>query len=327
MITLEHRLERQHPLPSGHSRTSTADDVLAGMDLTDRRYLVTGGYSGIGLEMTRALTRAGASLVVPARRSALAEEALSDVPRTAVLEVDLADLGDVRRLAEHLLSTGDHFDGVIASAGVMATPERRTSAGHEFQFAVNHLGHFALIGGIVPLLTQTESRIVMLSSAGHFASGIRWQDIDFADTPYDPWLAYGQSKTANALFAVELAERGRRTGLRAYSVHPGNIMTPLQRHLTMEDQIALGWADASGRPHAALKLKTPQQGASTAVWALTAPALDDLSGIYAQDNDVADVAISMDMVRGGVKPWALDPEQAYRLWAHSTDTTGISPDL
>ncbi len=325
MITLEQRLERQHPLPSGYTRTSTADDVLAGLDLTGRRYLVTGGYSGIGLEMTRALARAGASLVVPARRVDLAKDALSGFDRVAVLEADLADLATVDHLAGYLLSAAAPFDGVIASAGVMATPERRTHQGWEYQFAVNHLGHFALIGGMAPLLTQAESRVVMLSSAGHFTSGIRWDDIAFADTPYDPWLAYGQSKTANALFAVELAERGRDFGLRAYAVHPGNVMTPLQRHLSMDDQIALGWADASGQPNPALSLKTPQQGASTAVWTLTSPAVAGLSGIYAQDTDVANVATDMDMVRGGVKPWALDPEQASRLWDYSTAATGTTP--
>ncbi|WP_353115650.1 oxidoreductase [Microbacterium sp.] len=327
MITLEQRLERQRPIPSGFTRASTADDALAGLELTGRRYLITGGYSGIGREMTRALARAGATLVVPARRAELAEEALSNIERVSVLEVDLADLGAVAQLTRHLLTEGKRFDGVIASAGVMATPDRRTVRGTEYQFAVNHLGHFALIGGILPLLTPTESRVVMLSSAGHFASGIRWDDIDFADTPYDPWLAYGQSKTANALFAAELAERGRDMGLHAYSVHPGNIMTPLQRHLSMEDQIALGWVDASGRPNDSLNLKTPQQGASTAVWALTAPALAGLSGVYTQDNDVAEVATGMDMVLGGVKPWALDPEQASRLWDHSMSVTGIVPKI
>ncbi|MEZ2371530.1 SDR family NAD(P)-dependent oxidoreductase [Arthrobacter sp. RCC_34] len=327
MITLEQRLERQHPLPSGLSRSDTADDVLADIDLRNKRYLITGGYSGLGLEMTRALVRAGAAVVIPSRRVDAATQALSGLERVRVVESDLADLDSITRLSDHFLADGTPFDGVIASAGVMATPERRAMQGREYQFAVNHLGHFALIGGMIPLLTHHESCVVMLSSAGHFASGIRWDDIDFVAETYDPWLAYGQSKTANALFAVELAERGRQAGLRAYAVHPGNIMTPLQRHLSVQDQIALGWADNEGNPSPALRLKTPQQGASTAVWALTSPLLQDLSGIYAQDNDVAHVSTDADMVAGGVKPWALDPESASRLWEYSTAVTGIIPAL
>lgn len=325
MLTIDQRLHRQHPLPSGYTRQDTADDVLADIDLTGRRYLVTGGYSGIGVEMTRALAKAGATVVVPARRRQLAAAALHGLDRVAVLPLDLADLGSIQRLVEHLLADGMPFDGVLASAGVMALPERRTPQGWEYQFGVNHLGHFALITGILPLLMQAQSRVVMLSSAGHFASGLRWHDLAFTSEPYDPWLAYGQSKTANALFATELSERGRSSGLRAYSVHPGNIMTSLQRHLSIGEQIALGWADASGTPAPELNLKTPQQGASTAVWALTAPALVDLAGIYAQDNDVASVATDTNMVRGGVKPWALDPQDASRLWEYSASVTGVVP--
>ncbi|MFB7842325.1 SDR family NAD(P)-dependent oxidoreductase [Microbacterium sp. NPDC056052] len=327
MTSIETRLARQHPLPSRFTRDHTAADVLGEVDLAGKRVLISGGYSGIGLEMTRALSEAGASVVVLARRVGLAAETTRRIERVTVLEADLSDQREIHALVQHLLEERGRFDGVIASAGVMASPEKRTREGWEYQFAVNHLGHFALIGGILPLLGENGARVVMMSSAGHFTSGIRWNDLHFASEPYDPWLAYGQSKSANALFAAELAERGREIGVQAFSVHPGNIMTPLQRHLSTEDQIALGWADASGAPSPALRLKTTEQGASTAVWALTSPELADLSGVYTQDNDVALRALDadMDMVTGGVKSWALDPADSARLWDYSVIATGTAP--
>ena len=329
MTPTETRLTRQHALPSGFTRDHTAADVVAGVDLTGKRVLVTGGYSGIGLEMTRALSGAGASVVVLARRGGLAAETTRGIARVTVLDADLSDQRDIHKLVRHLLEERERLDGIIASAGVMASPEKRTREGWEHQFAVNHLGHFALIGGILPLLTENGARVVMMSSAGHFTSGMRWSDVHFTAEPYDPWLAYGQSKSANALFAAELAERGRERGLQAFSVHPGNIMTPLQRHLSMEDQIALGWADEAGEPSTALRLKTAQQGASTGVWALTSPELADRSGVYAQDNDVARLVpdTEMDMVAGGVKSWAVDSVDSARLWDYSIAATGIVPHL
>ncbi|MFJ3956369.1 SDR family NAD(P)-dependent oxidoreductase [Arthrobacter sp. NPDC090010] len=327
MTSLKTRLKRQHTLPSKFNRDHTASDVLSDVDLSGKRILVTGGYSGIGLEMTRALAQAGASVVVLSRRAHLAAETTAGIERVTLVESDLSEQRDVHRLVRDLLEEGKPFDGVLASAGVMACPEKRTGEGWEYQFAVNHLGHFALIAGILPLLADRAARVVMMSSAGHFTSGIRWADVHFASEPYDPWLAYGQSKSANALFAAELAERGGKIGVQAFSVHPGNIMTPLQRHLTVEEQIALGWADASGAPNPALKLKTPEQGASTAVWALTSAELNDLSGVYVQDNDVAQATAEadMDMVAGGVKPWALDPSDGTRLWGYSAAATAVTP--
>ncbi|AJT41309.1 oxidoreductase [Psychromicrobium lacuslunae] len=325
MTTLEQRLDRQHPIPSGFTRENQAAEILAGMDLKGKQVLITGGYSGIGYEMSRAFSSAGANVIIPARRPSLAVQNTKDLPGIRIVPGDLADLRTVLTLVEKLSAERTVLDIVIGSAGIMAAPESRIGDGWESHFAINHLGHFALIGGLTSLLNESGSRVVMLSSAGHFASGIRWPDIHFTTEPYDPWLAYGQSKTANALFAAELAERGKDKGVLAYSVHPGNIMTPLQRHLSIEDQIALGWVNQDGAPNPALQLKTPAQGAATAVWAATSERLADFSGVYAQDNDVARLSTDDNMVIGGVKSWAIDPEDSARLWDYSVDITGVRP--
>ena len=304
----------QHKIGSGFGAASTADDVLAGIDLTGSTALVTGGYSGLGLEITRALTAAGAQVVVPARRTGTARQALDGIAEVDAL--DLADLDSVEAFAHRFLDTGRTLDLVITNAGIMACPETLAGPGWEAHFAVNHLGHFALINRLRTALVPGRTRVVAVASSGHFLSDIRWHDPHFR-TGYDRWRAYGQSKTANALFAVHL----NSLGLRAFSVHPGSILTPLQRHVPRAEQIAQGWMDAHGVP--ADGFKTPQQGAATAVWAVTAPQLDDHGGAYCQDCDIAEPATDDDMLVGGVKPWALDPASAARLWQFSAELTGI----
>ncbi|MEU1821093.1 SDR family NAD(P)-dependent oxidoreductase [Streptomyces abikoensis] len=314
-------ITKQQRLGTGFGAHSTADDVLAGVDLTGTTALVTGGYSGLGLEATRALVRAGARVVVPARRAGTAEEALADLlPRAEVDVLDLADLDSVRDFSERFLDSGRALDVVITNAGVMACPETRVGPGWEAQFAVNHLGHFALVNRLRPALAP-GARVVSLTSAGHFLSDIRWDDIHFR-TGYDRWLAYAQSKTANALFATHLDRLGSASGLRAFSAHPGSILTPLQRHVPREEWAALGWITPDGRP--ADGFKTPEQGAATAVWAATSPLLDAHGGAYCQDCDIAEPAASDDMLVGGVKPWAVDPEAAARLWELSCELTGVN---
>lgn len=307
-------LEQQHKLGSGFGAHSTARDVLAGIDLTGKSVLVTGGYSGLGLAGVRALADAGARVVVPARRPEVAREALRDVPRVDVRELDLGDLASVREFSDRLLGDGRTLDIVINNAGIMACPETRVGPGWEAHFATNHLGHFALVNRLRPAFTDA-TRVVSVASSGHFLSGIRWDDLQFRDG-YDRWLAYAQSKTANALFAVHL----NALGVRAFAVHPGSILTPLQRHIPRDEQIAQGWMDADGTP--AEGFKTPGQGAATAIWAATSPLLDGLGGLYAQDCDVAEPATGDDMLIGGVKPWAVDPDDAARLWKISADLTG-----
>ncbi|WP_406674683.1 oxidoreductase [Nonomuraea sp. N2-4H] len=310
----------QHKIGSGFGEHSTADDVLAGIDLSGKTVLITGGYSGLGLEATRALVRAGAHVVVPARRPAVAEEALRGIPRTEVRRLDLADLAGVAAFSDRFLQTGRLIDIVIANAGVMAYPDKHIGPGWEAHFAINHLGHYALVNHLRPALSPTGARVVSVASAGHFLSDIRWDDPHFRDG-YDHWLAYGQSKTANALFAVHLDALGASDGVRAFAVHPGSILTPLQRRIPRDEQIALGWIDRDGRQ--ADGFKTPAQGAATAVWAATAPRLGAYGGAYCQDCDIAEMATTDDMLIGGVKPWAIDPASASRLWTLSAELTGL----
>ncbi|MBO1333498.1 SDR family NAD(P)-dependent oxidoreductase [Streptomyces sp. VRA16 Mangrove soil] len=316
----------QHRIGSGFGAHSTAAEVAAGVDLTGRTALVTGGYSGLGLETTRALAGAGARVIVPARRPETARAALHDIPGTDVAALDLSDLESVRAFAGGVLDSGRTLDLLIANAGVMATPEQRVGRGREFQFATNHLGHFALVNQLRPALAPSGARVVSLTSSGHFLTGIRWDDIDFR-TGYDRWLAYGQAKTANALFALHLDRLGAASGVRAYAVHPGSILTPLQRHIPREEWAGRGWLTETGAPPAGFK--TPEQGAATSVWAATSPLLDAdggaYGGAYCQDCDLAESVPddADDMLVGGVKSWARDPEAAARLWALSAELTGV----
>jgi len=321
MTTRQEPHERQHKMGSGFGALSTAGDVLDGVDLSGKVALVTGGYSGLGLEITRALARAGAHVIVPARRPRTAEEALRGTDRVEVQALDLADQGSVRQFADRFLATRRTLDIVINNAGVMACPESRVGpdGAWESHFAINHLGHFALVNRLYPALSPGTARVVSVASSGHFLSDIRWNDPHFREG-YDRWLAYAQSKTANALFALHLDSlRTADTGARAFSVHPGSILTPLQRHIPREEQVAQGWMSADGTP--AQGFKSPAQGAATAVWAATSPLLDAHGGAYCQDCDIAEPAMTEDMLIGGVKPWATDPEAAARLWRLSAELT------
>ncbi|MCR6482289.1 SDR family NAD(P)-dependent oxidoreductase [Amycolatopsis sp. OK19-0408] len=306
----------QHKLGSGFGATSTAAEVLDGIDLTGTLALVTGGYSGIGLETTRALTSAGAHVLVPARRRATAEEALDGIPDTTIDELDLAVLGSVRAFADRFLATGRRLALVVDSAGVMACPETRVGPGWEAQFATNHLGHFALVNHLWPAIAD-GARVVSVASNGHHFSPIRWADPHFR-TGYDKWLAYGQAKTANVLFAVHLDALGRDRGIRAFALHPGAIMTNLGRHIAREELIAQGWIDEHGTPSDLFK--TPEAGAATQVWAATSPQLDGHGGVYLENCDIAEVTTDGDT---GVRAYAIDPAEAARLWTLSAELTGV----
>ncbi|MGY6020124.1 SDR family NAD(P)-dependent oxidoreductase [Streptomyces spinosirectus] len=312
----------QHKIGSGFGANSTAADVLAGVDLTGKLAIVTGGYSGIGLETTRALTEAGAHVVVPARRRATAEEALAGVNGVEVDELDLGDLESVRGFAERFLASGRTVDIMIDSAGIMACPETRVGPGWEAQFATNHLGHFALVNRLWPAVAPGGARIVSVSSRAHHFSGMRWDDVQWT-RDYDKWQAYGQAKTANVLFAVHLDNLGRDAGVRAFSLHPGGIITPLQRHIPKEEMIERGWIDEAGNVLNPQGFKTPEQGAATQVWAATSAQLDGLGGVYLEDCDIAEPATD-DAQPSGVKPWAVDPGQAARLWDLSAELTGVN---
>ncbi|MFD8594999.1 oxidoreductase [Kitasatospora sp. NPDC059646] len=312
----------QRPVNSSFSAASSAQEVLAGRDLSGTRAVVTGGYSGLGLETARALAAAGARVVVPARRPEAARAALAGAAGCEVVAMDLADLGSVRAAARRIAELLPGIDLLMAVAGVMATPERRVGPGWEYQLAVNHFGHFALVRELYPLLAADGgARVVVNSSAGHALTAFRWQDPHFAGG-YDKWLAYGQAKTANALFAVHLDVLGRADGVRAFALHPGRIITGLQREMTLQEQVDRGWVDEQGTVVGA-GFKSPSQGAATGLWAATSPLLAGRGGLYLEDCEVAvAVAPGTPMDDGGVHPHAIDPQAAARLWELSLAATG-----
>jgi NAD(P)-dependent dehydrogenase (short-subunit alcohol dehydrogenase family) len=314
----------QHPIHSGFGYRTTAAEVLEGIDLAGRLAVVTGGYSGLGLETTRALTGAGATVVVPARRPDAATEALAGLDRVEVEELDLGDLHSVHGFAARFLESGRSIDMLINNAAIMACPETRVGPGWEAQFATNHLGHFTLTNLLWPALAADGgARVVALSSRGHKRSGIHFDDIHFEHRPYDKWQAYGQAKSANVLFAVHLDVLGQDAGVRAFAVHPGGILTPLQRHLTREEMVGYGWIAEDGTPK--FEFKTPEQGAATATWAATSPQLIAMGGVYCEDCDIAEPTNpnSPAADQKGVDAHAIDPEIAARLWTVSAQLTGV----
>jgi NAD(P)-dependent dehydrogenase (short-subunit alcohol dehydrogenase family) len=292
--------------------------VLKDIDLGGKVAMVTGGYSGIGLETTRALKEAGARVLVPARRKDVAASELSGIVDSEdILDLDLADPSSAQSFVDGFIDSGMSLDILINNAAVMACPQMPTKEGWDLQFAVNHIGHFMITKGLLPaLMKSSEARIVTLSSTGHKLSGIQWDDVHFENS-YDKWKAYGQSKTAASLLAVEISERMKDENIKTYSVHPGGIFTPLQRHLEKEEMIALGWLGEDGElsEMAAANFKSPTQGASTSLWCATSPMLDAVSGVYCENCDVAVRQEDGPMARYvGVADWAVDTDEASKLW-------------
>lgn len=314
--------QQQTPFGSGFGMRSTAADVLKGVDLKGKNVIVTGGYSGIGIEAVRALVNAGASVTAPARRPDKAREELAGV-KAEVAELDLADLGSVAKFAASYVAAGKPLHILINNAAIMANPETRVGPQHwESQFATNHLGHFALAMGLAPALKAANgARVVSVSSTGHKLSPVVFEDIHFRSRPYNKWTAYGQAKTANSLFAVELDRRGQAHGVRAFAVHPGGIMTPLQRYLPKEEMIAAGWMDADGNVNE--RFKTTEQGAATETWCATSPQLNGKGGLYCEDCDVAQLTQPGTSRTSGVDPHAVDEAAATRLWDVSAEMTGL----
>jgi NAD(P)-dependent dehydrogenase (short-subunit alcohol dehydrogenase family) len=302
---------------------STAEDVLAGVDLSRSRVLITGVSAGLGVETARVAAAHGARVVGTARNLDKARKALEPHARLPieVMECDLASLGSVRACADALNARGEAFDVVIANAGVMNCPFGHTRDGFEMQFGTNHLGHFVLVNRVVPLVSG-GGRVVVLSSNAHRAADVDLDDPGFERTVYEPFAAYGRSKTANALFAVELDRRLRERNIRAASLHPGGIMTELLRYTTPEmlQRMAVQSARrADGSQGAAPKVKTVQQGAATTVWAAFVASAADIGGRYCEDCQVAEV---VEAGASGVRPYALDPERAKALWAKSEALVG-----
>lgn len=316
----------QAKLGSGLDPKSEPSDILAGKDLTGKVAVVTGGYSGIGLETTRALAAAGAKVYVPVRNLDKAAETLATIKRGEVipLPMDLGDFASIRRFVAEMLENESQIDLLINNAGIMACPEASIEGGWESQFGVNHLGHFLLTKGLLSALLAADApRVVCLSSIGHRRGGVNFDDINFETTPYEKWTAYAQAKTANALFALGLDMKYADQGLRAFSVHPGGIMTPLQRHLDNDEMIALGWLDESGNLSelAASLFKSTAQGCTTTLWAATSEMLDGKGGLYCEDCDVADLADEDTPRYFGVARWAVDPALAIKLWELSESAT------
>lgn len=316
----------QKTIHSGFSADSTAEDVIKGIDLTGKVAIVTGGYSGIGLETARVLRNAGAQVIVPARDLNKAATTLKGMDVT-IEELDLLNPASINAFADRFLASNRPLHILVNSAGIMANPFTKDARSYESQFATNHLGHFQLVNKLWPALQKANgARVISVSSRGHRYSPVILDDPNFENREYERWSAYGQSKTANVLFAVELDKRGRNEGIRAFSLHPGSILgTGLAVHVTKEELLAAGVIDEKGEPirDAARGLKTIEQGASTSVWCATSPQLDDIGGLYCEDNDVSplmstDITMSLNIGASarfaGVMPYAIDPEIAAKLW-------------
>jgi NAD(P)-dependent dehydrogenase (short-subunit alcohol dehydrogenase family) len=316
---------RQFPIGSGFGAQTTARQALAGRDLRGKVAIVTGGYSGLGLETTRVLAEAGATVIVPARTPDKAQQALAGIPRVEQDALDLLDPASISAFAQRFVGTGRPLHMLVNNAGIMATPLVRDTRGYESQFSANHLGHFQLTAQLLPALRQAgDARVVSVSSRGHRFGGVDFDDPNFERRDYDRWKAYGQSKTANVLFALGLDARGAAHDVRAFSVHPGRIMTTdLGRHLTIDDLRAAGLVDEQGRLPADARLKTIEQGAATIVWCAASLQLEGMGGVYCEDADIAHPVAADSTEDGGVKPWAIDPDFAERLWKLSEELTGV----
>jgi NAD(P)-dependent dehydrogenase (short-subunit alcohol dehydrogenase family) len=304
---------------------TTADEALEGIDLHGKLVLVTGGSSGLGQESARALAARGAHVVLTARDAAKGRAAVESIrastgnPAVELEELELGSLASVRAFAERFLARHGRLDVLLNNAGVMACPLGHTSDGFELQFGTNHLGHFLLTCLLAPALRRgAPSRVVSLSSRGHHLAPVDFDDPNFTERPYQKWASYGQSKTANVLFAVGLERRLGAAGVHAYALHPGAIMTELGRHLVPED---IEFLRSRAAPGTSLSLKTVEAGAATSVFAATAPELEGRGGIYLEDCHVAAVNDTPNAL-DGVKTYAIDPRNADRLWELSERLVG-----
>lgn len=314
-------------ITSSFGPRSTALEVVKGHDLRGRTVIVTGGASGIGVETARALLVAGAEVLLGVRDVGKAEAVVQTLrketgnDKLAAATLDLAALESVRRFAADFLHSGRPLHLLINNAGTMAGPFAHTADGFESQFGTNHLGHYALTVLLLPALRKgAPARVVSLSSSAHRRADVNFADVGFKNRPYDKWEAYGQSKTANALFAIGVSQHFGKEGIWSNSVMPGGILTGLQQHLPKEEMRAMGWIDEHGTPHAAFK--NTAQGAATTIWAAVAPELEGIGGRYLEDCQEA-APFSPDRPYSGVMPHALSAENAERLWTLSAELTGI----
>lgn len=318
----------QSPIQSGFDFWTTAEEVVKGKDLKGKIAIVTGGYSGIGLETSRVLAEAGATVIVPAKSAQKAEKALAGIINVELEVLNLLDPKSIDAFSERFLASGRLLHILINSAGIMAPPLMRDERGYEAQFATNHLGHFQLTARLWPALKKAGSaRVVAVSSRAQRLGGVNFEDLNFETTEYDRWKAYAQSKSANVLFAVELDRLAQKHGVRAFSVHPGLIpATDLGRFNINEKPVPKQIENNDKKPVAheqADEFKTIEQGAATSVWCATSETLDGKGGVYCEDCNIAE-AVPADSLKGsGVRPWAIDPDSAKELWQMSEKLIGV----
>jgi len=325
----------QNPLASGFNAKSTAKDVITGIDLSGKTVIITGGYAGIGLETTKILADAGATIILPARDIEKAKTNLGQLNNVRLEQMDLMDPDSIDAFAERFLASGGTLHLLINNAGIMWVPLRKDKRGYESQLATNHLGHFQLTARLWPALKKANgARVVNVSSFGHQMAPFNFDDPNFEHREYETLQGYGQSKTANNLFTVELDNCAKDYNVRAYSVHPGSVNgTDLGREAPIELFKQMGTHDADGniRPEVANKLKTIPQGAATTLWCAISPQLNNIGGVYCEDADIAELDLGNinhkyeepSSLRG-VQPYSLDETNARHLWKLSEQMTGIN---
>lgn len=316
----------QQPAGSCFNAKSTTGDVIKGIDLSGKIAIVTGGNTGIGLETTKTLAAAGATVIVPARDLEKAAKNLQDIPHVEIIPMDLMNPASIDAFADRFLASGRPLHFLINNAGIMWVPLRRDERGIESQLATNYLAQFQLTARLWPALKKASgARVINLSSQGHHFAPVNFEDPNFLHREYETLLGYGQSKTAVNLFSMELDNRARKSNVRVYSVHPGSIGgTELGREAPLELFQKMGFLDTDGTmlPEVAAALKTVPQGAATTVWCATSPLLNNIGGVYCEDADIAPLATDLSNPHG-VNPYSLDKASAKELWALTEKMTGI----
>jgi NAD(P)-dependent dehydrogenase (short-subunit alcohol dehydrogenase family) len=309
---------KQAAIHSGYGENTSAREVIGDKRLDGKVAIVTGGYVGVGLETTRALAGAGATVIVPARTPEKARSALAGIDPVELETVELSDPVSVDAFAARFSASGRPLHLLINNAGIMAVPFAKNPHGFELQFATNHLGHFQLTARLWPALLKAKgARVVALTSRGHAFASVDLEDPSFERRPYDKWKAYGQSKSANALFALALDDRGEKHGVRAFSVHPGAVRTELARSIPEDEFTALRAANPRN-------FKMPPEGAATSVWCATSAMLDGMGGVYCEDVDIGEPVPADSKATYGVRPWIMDRELADGLWKKSEEWTGVT---
>ncbi|MBN8571122.1 MAG: SDR family NAD(P)-dependent oxidoreductase [Ignavibacteria bacterium] len=325
----------QKPINSGFTSSTTSNEVIKGIDLSGKIAIVTGGYSGIGLETTKILSKAGAAVIVPARDTKKAGQNLKSIANVELVSMDLMNPESIDEFAQQFLNSGRPLHLLINNAGIMWVPLRRDSRGNESQLSTNHLGHFQLTARLWPSLKKVNgARVINVSSYGHHMAPFNFEDPNFNEREYQTLLGYGQSKTANNLFTVELDNRAKEFNVRAYAVHPGSVNeTDLGREAPMELFQQMGSHDSNGKifPEVAARLKTIPQGAATTIWCATNPVLNNIGGFYCEDCNVSELDLGNiehkyddPSTLRGVLPGSLDKEDAKRLWKLSEEMTAVA---